>query len=102
MIRRPPRSTLFPYTTLFRSWGIAKGIGHDVDSPIAGSHGGKFEVSVRCGGFGCGGGSPGAAERESTPLKSPPRPNTYAAFFLQKKKKKEHEAIRLDKSSVQH
>src|SRR5262245_64179008 len=23
MIRRPPRSTLFPYTTLFRSWGGA-------------------------------------------------------------------------------
>src|SRR2546430_17310792 len=23
MIRRPPRSTLFPYTTLFRSWGIS-------------------------------------------------------------------------------
>src|SRR3712207_7470350 len=23
MIRRPPRSTLFPYTTLFRSWGPA-------------------------------------------------------------------------------
>src|SRR5438034_2257530 len=23
MIRRPPRSTLFPYTTLFRSWGSA-------------------------------------------------------------------------------
>src|SRR3712207_8870883 len=23
MIRRPPRSTLFPYTTLFRSFGIA-------------------------------------------------------------------------------
>src|SRR3712207_7041820 len=23
MIRRPPRSTLFPYTTLFRSWGKA-------------------------------------------------------------------------------
>src|SRR3712207_7526885 len=22
MIRRPPRSTLFPYTTLFRSWGL--------------------------------------------------------------------------------
>src|SRR2546430_7891298 len=22
MIRRPPRSTLFPYTTLFRSWGF--------------------------------------------------------------------------------
>src|SRR2546429_5228320 len=24
MIRRPPRSTLFPYTTLFRSWGRCK------------------------------------------------------------------------------
>src|SRR2546429_3726764 len=24
MIRRPPRSTLFPYTTLFRSWGRIK------------------------------------------------------------------------------
>src|SRR3712207_8045417 len=23
MIRRPPRSTLFPYTTLFRSWRVA-------------------------------------------------------------------------------
>src|SRR2546429_7185556 len=23
MIRRPPRSTLFPYTTLFRSWHVA-------------------------------------------------------------------------------
>src|SRR5688572_32536409 len=22
MLRRPPRSTLFPYTTLFRSWGL--------------------------------------------------------------------------------
>src|SRR2546427_7256873 len=34
MIRRPPRSTLFPYTTLFRSWGFAllravKLLGHE-------------------------------------------------------------------------
>src|SRR3712207_8409976 len=26
MIRRPPRSTLFPYTTLFRSFGIARAL----------------------------------------------------------------------------
>src|SRR2546422_3855754 len=27
MIRRPPRSTLFPYTTLFRSWlALARGV----------------------------------------------------------------------------
>src|SRR3712207_9161362 len=25
MIRRPPRSTLFPYTTLFRSWSLQNG-----------------------------------------------------------------------------
>src|SRR2546422_9982135 len=28
MIRRPPRSTLFPYTTLFRSGGRPRGGGH--------------------------------------------------------------------------
>src|SRR3712207_9093675 len=27
MIRRPPRSTLFPYTTLFRSVGLVGGVG---------------------------------------------------------------------------
>src|SRR5438067_7334976 len=32
MIRRPPRSTLFPYTTLFRSWG--KTVRATVPSPI--------------------------------------------------------------------
>src|SRR5690349_24659936 len=41
MIRRPPRSTLFPYTTLFRLDGVARGVfprcvaaAHDVDDPI--------------------------------------------------------------------
>src|SRR5688572_31302363 len=28
MIRRPPRSTLFPYTTLFRSWHVERGERH--------------------------------------------------------------------------
>src|SRR3712207_8827736 len=28
MIRRPPRSTRFPYTTLFRSYGLVWGIGY--------------------------------------------------------------------------
>src|SRR2546422_8438854 len=44
MIRRPPRSTLFPYTTLFRSKKA-----HDTDglcpaSHVAPSEGGKFAV----------------------------------------------------------
>src|SRR2546427_3209846 len=34
MIRRPPRSTLFPYTTLFRSW--AAFVGTQEDAAIAG------------------------------------------------------------------
>src|SRR2546422_4769193 len=35
MIRRPPRSTLFPYTTLFRSQGDRAGRG-DEGKPVAG------------------------------------------------------------------
>src|SRR3712207_7699524 len=31
MIRRPPRSTLFPYTTLFRSVRYRQGLGHLTD-----------------------------------------------------------------------
>src|SRR5437016_8909731 len=39
MIRRPPRSTLFPYTTLFRSWGVGDfddldGTASDVDEEL--------------------------------------------------------------------
>ena len=30
MIRRPPRSTLFPYTTLFRSWDNVGGVNHSM------------------------------------------------------------------------
>src|SRR2546425_7305909 len=33
MIRRPPRSTLFPYTPLFRSLDLARGVDHRVDRP---------------------------------------------------------------------
>src|SRR5258707_5808885 len=36
MIRRPPRSTLFPYTTLFRSLGeFASAIAHELNQPLA-------------------------------------------------------------------
>src|SRR2546429_5055836 len=36
MIRRPPRSTLFPYTTLFRSYGAASGSGAAVGVLLGG------------------------------------------------------------------
>src|SRR5258707_6651389 len=42
MIRRPPRSTLFPYTTLFRSHadlvGIGLGIGDELGNRLCGKH----------------------------------------------------------------
>src|SRR3712207_9504779 len=40
MIRRPPRSTLFPYTTLFRSEvaGVLPGDGHDRAGAVPGQH----------------------------------------------------------------
>src|SRR2546422_8068231 len=53
MIRRPPRSTLFPYTTLFRSGGGAGGEGGRVAA-----HGGDGRVLGD--GHGGGGGAGGA------------------------------------------
>src|SRR5438874_9167460 len=45
MIRRPPRSTLFPYTTLFRSELYARGVtdGLPVVPPTRGRHHGRSE-----------------------------------------------------------
>src|SRR5260370_17965146 len=40
MIRRPPRSTLFPYTTLFRSDGGGAGLGEEPHARAAGREGG--------------------------------------------------------------
>src|SRR5215471_19678631 len=34
MIRRPPRSTLFPYTTLFRSFVVDTQVHGDIDVPV--------------------------------------------------------------------
>src|SRR5256885_17107019 len=38
MIRRPPRSTLFPYTTLFRSLEGGESVCRDAGIPLAGGH----------------------------------------------------------------
>src|SRR2546426_1789826 len=39
MIRRPPRSTLFPYTTLFRSGGVSRSIQRPALMPANRGHG---------------------------------------------------------------
>src|SRR2546422_7998411 len=77
MIRRPPRSTLFPYTTLFRSRGIV----HVDQPPIP-------RRRLRARGSRCLGGDPGRAaggDRKSTRLNSSHGYISYAVFCLKKK-----------------
>src|SRR3712207_7985246 len=99
MIRRPPRSTLFPYTTLFRSRGgqarSADGHVEGVVQAPAGAHGGAEEalhdgVDRRAGGAATDGrGGEPPADRKSTRLNSSHANISYAVFCLKKKKKKE-------------
>src|SRR2546426_9125755 len=44
MIRRPPRSTLFPYTTLFRSYSPVR----DPDGAVGGGIGVGTDITERC------------------------------------------------------
>src|SRR3712207_7653745 len=44
MIRRPPRSTLFPYTTLFRSMGTTQGFFNDAINEAEGQHVGGCQL----------------------------------------------------------
>src|SRR5258705_4478106 len=77
MIRRPPRSTLFPYTTLFRSpGGAGQHAAQHVSRPI---------------GFGetC------CADRKSTRLNSSHLGISYAVFCLKKKKRHDRRSIHL-------
>src|SRR2546427_8526395 len=90
MIRRPPRSTLFPYTTLFRS-GFALGhIEHPLDL--------ADELAVS-GGYPAAEGQHFLArpvdqvfveDRKSTRLNSSHSQISYAVFCLKKKKKTNH------------
>src|SRR5688572_33498687 len=76
MIRRPPRSTLFPYTTLFRSWVWPRGVASDLRNDEKGSA--RLRIAA-------GGPIP---DRKSTRLNSSHSQISYAVFCLKKKKKK--------------
>src|SRR5205807_4225055 len=71
MMRRPPRSTLFPYTTLFRSgsFGIRRGISGTILGVVLG---------------GCA--VTGSLDRKSTRLNSSHLVISYAVFCLKKKR----------------
>src|SRR3712207_8017838 len=83
MIRRPPRSTLFPYTTLFRSEVLSQEVRRQeggvqlLANGSGGSRGGK--------GAGAGGGQLPGRDREGTRLNSSHAHNSYAVFCLKKK-----------------
>src|SRR6266550_7054500 len=78
MIRRPPRSTLFPYTTLFRSRAPRCRGGTPHPSPSRGSPGPRPRAGIR---------PPAPArDRKSTRLNSSHGYISYAVFCLKKKK----------------
>src|SRR5260221_8962885 len=77
MIRRPPRSTLFPYTTLFRSVNFADAF----------DLGNRLLDSDRAGGAGHARyGQRDGLDRKSTRLNSSHTVISYAVFCLKKKK----------------
>src|SRR3712207_7886229 len=95
MIRRPPRSTLFPYTTLFRSKARWCGDGHRRDeAPQPGQSSGRKTrgeaVRERAGREVDRTGEP--VDRKSTRLNSSHANISYAVFCLKKKKKKKSKA----------
>src|SRR2546422_4177107 len=91
MIRRPPRSTLFPYTTLFRSqWEAARSHPEGVSAARA--------LPAPAGGRAPPDGAPGeglghAVDRKSTRLNSSHGYISYAVFCLKKKKNKKTSSI---------
>src|SRR5262245_65022877 len=84
MIRRPPRSTLFPYTTLFRSdkrrgtTGYVTAHGRAWSSPISACNFFECQTPATC---------PRLQDRKSTRLNSSHLGISYAVFCLKKKKK---------------
>src|SRR5688572_32024664 len=100
MIRRPPRSTLFPYTTLFRSTSTVRGSGFTADGyhpepdhtrlkfRISGAQaqpepGNRFRITQ--------------IDRKSTRLNSSHSQISYAVFCLKKKKKKKRKCMHIKK-----
>src|SRR3712207_6925983 len=96
MIRRPPRSTLFPYTTLFRSQDD-NGHGTHVAGTLAGRNSGSGVVGVAPGtklysvkvlDLKAAGSLSTILDRKSTRLNSSHANISYAVFCLKKKKEK--------------
>src|SRR2546430_8107201 len=95
MIRRPPRSTLFPYTTLFRSLG-AGDPDHRVASPRRVENPGNGDREARCGKR-----DAGRSEEHTSELQS--QSNLVCRLLLEKKKKnylKQTNSIPADRAHI--
>src|SRR3712207_7120404 len=94
MIRHPPRSTLFPYTTLFRSPPLQHHVRRDRPLPdlvavIAGEQEGTVELAPKAAEriiAAAGASLPPVIDRKSTRLNSSHANISYAVFCLKKKK----------------
>src|SRR3712207_7694119 len=87
MIRRPPRSTLFPYTTLFRSSRCtACGRRRTSRAAASGSLAGTACVQTRRSEGRQGRSASESTDRKSTRLNSSHANISYAVFCLKKKK----------------
>src|SRR2546426_4557137 len=100
MIRRPPRSTLFPYTTLFRSqrslrpifaglvWRVGAGVGR---RPLGTPRRGVFDLPRGL-----------LLDRKSTRLNSSHLVISYAVFCFEKKKNHCSSSPHTDKSRMKN
>src|SRR2546427_8101763 len=109
MIRRPPRSTLFPYTTLFRSWLWARAAGASVAMAVAQAAERIWRreawkgVEVIC--LLKREGVEVRADRKSTRLNSSHSQISYAVFCLKKKKATHHlpaQTVRPSDRNIKH
>src|SRR2546427_6935861 len=97
MIRRPPRSTLFPYTTLFRSKIVNlldtpghADFGEDTYRVLTAVDSALMVIDV----------AKGVEDRKSTRLNSSHSQISYAVFCLKKKKKKTKTKITQQKKKI--
>src|SRR5438034_11632247 len=87
MIRRPPRSTLFPYTTLFRSERLAEKVAGDASDAVALLDGKLSDGEIAAVAADKSDVRAVQRDRKSTRLNSSHTVISYAVFCLKKKKK---------------
>src|SRR5258708_16262060 len=97
MIRRPPRSTLFPYTTLFRSFGFSFGL---LQIAIRTARSADGRIAVKNQVLGLGRQLFERSEEHTSELQSPD--HLVCRLLLEKKKKDNHYLHRAALDDLRH